>query len=167
MEHLQRDDHDPHLAAFRGADLFIVVVKTNPAEGAKGISLVLVEGKREGFIRGRNLDKIGQKSADTSELFFDNVRVPVSNLLGEENKGFVYLITQLPEERISLAVSAQGSAQRALDEAVGFAKSRHAQSQAVRFLLADLKAKIQVGWAHLDWSLSRLVQNRLTPADTK
>ena len=118
----------------QNADLIIVVAKTDPDKGAKGTSLILVEAEREGFARGRNLDKIGQHSADTSELFFNDVRVPITNCLGEENKGFIYLMSQLPQERLGIAISAQAGAQRAFDEAVKFVKDRKALRQdGVRF----------------------------------
>jgi alkylation response protein AidB-like acyl-CoA dehydrogenase len=153
------------------ADVIIVVAKTDPDKGAKGISLILVESDRDGFARGRNLDKIGQKSADTSELFFNDVRVPITNCLGEENKGFVYLMQQLPQERLQIAVAAQAGAQRAFDEAVKFTKDRKAFGKTVfdfqntKFTLADLKAKLQVGWAHLDWCINRHVAGQLTAAE--
>ena len=153
------------------ADVIIVVAKTDPDKGAKGISLILVESDREGFSRGRNLDKIGQKSADTSELFFNDVRVPITNCLGEENKGFVYLMQQLPQERLQIAVAGQAGAQRAFDEAVKFTKDRKAFGKTVfdfqntKFTLADLKSKLQVGWAHLDWCINRHVAGQLTAAE--
>ncbi len=153
------------------ADLVIVVAKTEPELGAKGTSLILVDRDVEGFARGRNLDKIGQHSADTSELFFQDVRVPMTNCLGEENRGFIYLMSQLPQERLSIAVSAQAAAQRAFDEAVTFVKDRRAfgktvfEFQNTKFSLADLKAQLQVGWAHLDWALRRHVQGKLTTAE--
>jgi acyl-CoA dehydrogenase len=149
------------------ADLVIVVAKTDPQAGARGLSLILVEADRPGFARGRNLDKIGQHSADTSELFFSDVRVPLSNLLGEEGQGFAYLMSQLPQERLSVAISAQAAAQRAFDVTVEFVKTRRAFGQAVfdfqntKFVLADLKAKLQVGWAHLDWAIQRHVAGKL------
>ena len=153
------------------ADLVIVVAKTNPDAGAKGTSLILVDSGTPGFARGRNLDKIGQHSNDTSELFFEDVRVPVSNLLGAENQGFVYLMSQLPQERLSIAVSAQACAQRAFDEAVAFTRERKAfgqqiiQFQNTRFTLADLKSQLQVGWAHLDWAIRRHSAGELTTAE--
>ena len=153
------------------ADFVIVIVKTDPAAGAKGISLILVEADREGFSRGRNLDKIGQKAADTSELFFENVRVPLTNCVGEEGRGFAYLMEQLPQERLSIAIYAQAGAQRAFDEAVKFTKEREAfgrpvfEFQNTRFTLAALQAKMQAGWAHLDWCLSRHVEGKLTGAE--
>lgn len=153
------------------ADLIIVVAKTDPALGGKGISLILVEATREGFARGRNLDKIGQNSADTSELFFNDVHVPVANILGQEGRGFAYLMTQLPQERLGIAIAAQAAAQRAYDEAVKFTKERKAFGQTVfdfqntRFTLAVMLTKLQVGWAHLDWALMRHVRGELTTAE--
>lgn len=157
-----------YISAGQTCTLAVVVAKTDPSRGAKGISLFLVESDRPGFKRGRNLDKIGQHAADTSELFFDNVRVPASNMLGEENRGFIYLVSQLPQERLSISISSQAMAQRAFDEAVRFTKERSAfgkkvfEFQNTRFTLADLKARLQVGWAHLDWALARHVKKELT-----
>ncbi|TPE63634.1 acyl-CoA dehydrogenase [Sandaracinobacter neustonicus] len=151
----------------QNADLVIVVAKTNPDAGAKGTSLILVEAGTPGFAKGRNLDKIGQNSADTSELFFEDCRVPITNCLGAENQGFIYLMSQLPQERLSIAVSAMGGAQRAFDEAVKFVKDRKAFGKTVfdfqntRFVLADMKAKLQVGWAHLDVCLKRHIAGEL------
>jgi len=155
----------------QNADLVIVVAKTDPNARSKGISLILVEATREGFKRGRNLDKIGQSSADTSELFFEDVRVPITNCLGEEGKGFAYLMNQLPQERLGIAVQAQAAAQRAFDEAVKFTKERKAFGQTVfdfqntRFTLGALKAKMQAGWAHLDWAIARHLEEKLTAAE--
>jgi alkylation response protein AidB-like acyl-CoA dehydrogenase len=150
------------------AELVIVVAKTDPAQGARGTSLILVESDRPGFARGRNLDKIGLHAQDTSELFFQDVRVPRSNLLGGEGMGFAYLMNQLPQERLSIACSAQASAQRAYDEAVKFTKERKAfgktvfEFQNTRFTLADLATKLQVGWAHLDWCINRHLAGEFT-----
>lgn len=160
-----------YISSGQNADFIIVVAKTDPALGAKGISLILVEASREGFARGANLDKIGQNSADTSELFFHDVRVPVSNILGVEGSGFGYLMNNLPQERLSLAVSAQAGAQRAFDEAVTFTKERRSFGKTVfdfqntRFALAAMKAKLQAGWAHIDWCLTRHVAKELTVAE--
>jgi alkylation response protein AidB-like acyl-CoA dehydrogenase len=153
------------------ADLVIVAAKTDPALGAKGVSLILVEADREGYARGRNLDKIGFHSQDTSELFFEDVRVPVANCLGGEGMGFAYLMNQLPQERLSIACAAQAAAQRAFDEAVKFTKERKAFGRTVfdfqntKFTLADLAAKLQVGWAHLDWALKRHIAGELDAAE--
>ena len=157
----------------QNADLILVVAKTDPdAKPAyKGMSIILVESDREGFKRGRNLDKIGQDAADTSELFFEDVRVPMTNCLGEEGKGFIYLMSQLPQERLSIAVGVQASAQKAFDETVAFTKDRKAFAgvvfdfQNTRFVLADLKAKLQVGWAHLDWAIRRHLAGELTATE--
>jgi alkylation response protein AidB-like acyl-CoA dehydrogenase len=153
------------------ADLIIVAAKTDPALGAKGVSLILVESDRNGFARGRNLDKIGFHSQDTSEMFFEDVRVPITNCLGAEGMGFAYLMNQLPQERLSIACAAQASGQRAFDEAVKFTKERKAFGKTVfdfqntRFTLADLATKLQVGWAHLDWTLRRHIAGELTAAE--
>jgi alkylation response protein AidB-like acyl-CoA dehydrogenase len=153
------------------AELVIVVAKTDPAQGARGTSLILVESDRPGFARGRNLDKIGLHSQDTSEMFFQDLRVPRSNLLGAEGMGFAYLMNQLPQERLSIACSAQASAQRAFDEAVRFTKERKAfgktvfEFQNTRFTLADLATRLQVGWAHLDWCIQRHIAGELTAAE--
>ena len=153
------------------ADLVIVCAKTDPALGAKGISLILVEADQPGFQRGRNLDKIGQHAADTSEMFFQDVRVPMENRLGAEGRGFAYLMNQLPQERLSIAVSAQAAAQRAFDLAVAYTRERKAfgktllDLQATRFSLADLAARLQAGWAHIDWCLLRHREKKLTAVE--
>ena len=98
------------------ADLVVVVAKTDPAAGAQGISLLVVERGMPGFERGRNLDKIGLKAQDTAELFFDNVRVPAENLLGEVGQGFVYLMEKLPQERLTIAVVAAAACERILEQ---------------------------------------------------
>jgi alkylation response protein AidB-like acyl-CoA dehydrogenase len=152
----------------QNADIILTVCKTDPSAGAKGTSLILVEADRPGFSRGRNLDKVGQWMADTSELFFADVRVPAGNVIGEVDRGFVYLVTELPQERLSIAISAQAAAQRAYDEALAFTRERTAfgkkviEFQNTRFTLADIKAKLQVGWAHLDWAIARHVAGKLT-----
>jgi acyl-CoA dehydrogenase len=154
----------------QNADLILVCVKTDTdvQPAWKGVSIVLVEADREGFKRGRNLDKIGMDEADTSELFFEDVRVPMTNCIGEEGKGFVYLMSELPQERLSIAVSAMASTQKAFDETVAFVKERKAFGKTVfdfqntKFVLADIKSKLQVGWAHLDWALNRHYKKQLT-----
>jgi acyl-CoA dehydrogenase len=157
----------------QNADLILVCVKTDTEvqPAYKGISIVLVEANREGFKRGRNLDKIGQDEADTSELFFEDVRVPITNCLGQEGMGFIYLMSELPQERLSIAVSAMASSQRAFDMTVEYTRDRKAFGKPIldfqnsRFVLADLKAKLQVGWAHLDWALARHLKKELTPEE--
>jgi len=166
--HLVVNGSKTYITNGQNADVVIVVAKTDPAQGAKGTSLVLVDAGTEGFERGRNLDKIGQHSADTSELFFNDVRVPMTNILGGEGRGFIHLMEELPQERLGIAVGAQAAAQRAFDEAVKFTKDRKAfgktvfEFQNTKFVLADLKAKIQVGWAHLDWAITKHLAGELT-----
>ena len=155
----------------QSADLVIVAARTTEEGGARGLSLFLVEAGDEGFTRGRNLDKIGLHGNDTSELFFDEVKLPADRLLGAENGGFAMLMKQLPQERLSIAVQCQASAQRAFDEAVKFTADRKAFGKRIldfqnsRFTLADLKTRLQVGWAHLDWAIARHIAGKLTPVE--
>lgn len=154
----------------QSADLVIVVARTSE-QGSKGLSLFLVEADRPGFQRGRNLDKIGLHGADTSELFFDDVRVPAANLLGREGSGFAYLMRNLPQERLTIAIAAQAAAQRAFDAALAFVRERKAFGQRIldfqnsRFTLADMATQLQVGWSHIDWALARHLQGELTPQE--
>jgi len=153
------------------ADLIVLAVKTDPSGGARGMSLFLIDADTPGFVRGRKLDKIGQRSGDTAELFFEDMRVPADSLLGEENAGFGYLMKQLAQERLSVAIAAQSAAQRAFDEAVAFTRARQAFGQRIfdfqntRFVLAGLKTELQVGWAHLDWAIARHVAGELDAAE--
>jgi acyl-CoA dehydrogenase len=105
------------------ADLIVVVCKTDPAAGAKGVSLIMVEADRAGFRRGRKLEKVGQHAADTAELFFDDVRVPASNLIGVENRGFIHLMEELPQERLIIA-STCGRLERQLELTLDYVKDR-------------------------------------------
>ncbi|GAA2068542.1 acyl-CoA dehydrogenase family protein [Williamsia deligens] len=139
------------------ADLIIVVVKTDTSEGAKGISLVLVEGDRDGFRRGRVLDKIGQRGQDTSELFFDGVRVPTSNLLGaEEGQGFIQLMQQLPQERLIIAVASIAGMEAAIDHTLRYTKERQAFGRPVfgfqntKFKLAEAATETRIGRVFVD-----------------
>ncbi|GLI96672.1 acyl-CoA dehydrogenase [Sphingobium sp. BS19] len=149
------------------SDLVFLAARTG-GEGAKGVSLILVEANSPGFERGRNLDKIGLHGADTSELFFNDVRVPISNLLGEEGQGFRYMMSELGQERLAISTTAQAQAQRAFDEAVQFVKERKAFGQPIfdfqntRFTLADMATRLQAGWAHLDWARMRHMKGLLT-----
>jgi acyl-CoA dehydrogenase len=134
----------------QNADLVIVVCKTDPAEGAKGVSLVLVEGDRDGFSRGRNLEKVGYKAQDTSELFFADVRVPASNMLGEAGQGFRYLMEQLPQERLVVAVRSAEVIETAVRQTVEYTRQRKAFGRAIadfqntRFKLAEAKTEATV-----------------------
>ena len=126
------------------SDLVIVVCKTDPDAGHRGISLLVVERGMKGFERGRNLDKVGMKAQDTAELFFDNVEVPKENLLGEEGSGFISLMTNLPQERISIAAMAVAAIEQVLDMSLTYAKDRQAFGRSIgsfqhnRFLLAEM-----------------------------
>ena len=149
------------------ADLIVVVAKTDPAMGARGTSLILVESDRPGFKRGRNLDKLGMCMADTSELFFDDVRVPTSNLLGQPGSGFAYLMNELPQERLVIAVLAASAAQTALDWTVEYCKERKAFKQRLidfqntKFKLAEMKTEIEVGWAFVDQCIEKHLNKEL------
>ena len=138
------------------ADLVIVVARTDPDAGHKGISLIAVERGTPGFERGRNLDKIGQKSQDTAELFFNDVRVPAANLLGEEGQGFVYLMQNLPQERLSIAVAAAASAEKVLETTKQYCRDRTAfgrpigKFQHIRFEIAEMATEVEIGRVFTD-----------------
>ena len=153
------------------ADLIVVVAKTDPNLGAKGISLIVVEADAAGFERGRNLKKLGLKSADTSELFFSDCRVPVANRLGEEEgKGFIQLMQQLPQERLSIAQAAMVSAERAIEITAEFVAERKAFGQRVldfqntRFKLAECKTEALVGRTFVDQCVMKLLNKELDAA---
>ena len=155
------------------ADLVIVVAKTNPAAGAKGTSLLLVERGMPGFSVGKRLKKMGLKAQDTSELFFDQVHVPAENLLGGavlENKGFICLMEQLPWERLQIAISAVAAAQAAIDWTVDYVKERKVFGQTVgsfqntRFTLAELQTQVQIAAVFVDKCTELLLQDKLDTA---
>jgi len=149
------------------ADVVIVVCKTDPSQGAKGVSLILVERGREGFSRGRNLEKVGMKAQDTSELFFQDVRVPKTNILGQEGMGFVYLMRELPQERLGIAISAIASAESALDITVKYVQERKAFGKTIasfqntKFKLAEMAAEVRVGRFFLDRCMEMHVKGEL------
>lgn len=155
----------------QNCDFVLLACSTDPAQGAKGISLIIVESDRAGFERGRNLDKIGQKAADTSEMFFSDVRVPVTNLLGSEGRGFAVLMNELSRERITIACRAFAEAQRAYEMTVEYVKERKAfdkkifEFQNTQFKLADMKTNLAVGWAYLDQCLNKINEGTLTPEE--
>ena len=138
------------------ADLVIVVAKTDPAAGAKGVSLLVVERGMNGFDRGRNLDKVGMHAQDTAELFFDNVRVPTSNLLGEAGQGFIYLMQNLARERLSIGATALTGAEAAFAQTLEYCKTREAFGRPIgkfqhnRFTLAEMKTEITIARAFTD-----------------
>lgn len=148
------------------ADLVIVVAKTDPAAGARGVSLLVVERGMKGFERGRNLDKIGMHAQDTAELFFDNVRVPKENLLGEEGQGFIYLMQNLARERLSIGVTALAGAEAAFEQTLEYCKTREAFGRPIgkfqhnRFTLAEMKTEITVARAFTDKCI--LADNTMT-----
>ena len=155
------------------ADLVIVVAKTNPAAGAKGTSLLLIERGMPGFSVGKRLKKMGLKAQDTSELFFDNVRVPADNLLGGaalENKGFICLMEQLPWERLQIAISAVAASEAAIGWTVDYVKERKvfgqpiASFQNTRFTLAELHTEVQVARVFVDKCTEQLLQDKLDTA---
>jgi alkylation response protein AidB-like acyl-CoA dehydrogenase len=155
------------------ADLVVVVAKTNPAAGGKGTSLLLVERGMAGFSVGKRLNKMGMKAQDTSELFFDNVRIPAENLLGGkplENRGFICLMEQLPWERLQIAISAVAASQAAIGWTVDYVKERKVFGQPVasfqntRFKLAELQTEVQVAQVFVDKCCELILDNKLDTA---
>ena len=153
------------------ADLVVVVAKTDPAQGARGVSLLLVETDRAGFSRGRNLDKLGMDAQDTSELFFDDVRVPASNLLGEEGQGFASLMRELPQERLLIAITAVAAAEEAVRLAVEYVEGRQAFGKPIsalqntRFRLAECKTEAAVGRAFVEQCIVKHLRGELDAAE--
>ncbi|HEX5806446.1 MAG TPA: acyl-CoA dehydrogenase family protein [Macromonas sp.] len=152
-------------------DLVIVVTRTGTGEGSGHMSLILVEADRAGFRRGRKLEKLGHLSADTSEMFFDDVRVPVSNLMGQEGRAMAQLMSELPQERLTIALQSVAAAQKAFDLTVQYVRERKAfgkpvaEFQNTRYKLADLKADLSVGWAYIDQCLAQHVRGELSTFD--
>ena len=152
------------------ANLIIVAAKTNPEEKAKGMSLIVLETDgAEGFQRGRNLDKIGLKAGDTSELFFDDIAIPPENLLGgEEGQGFYQMMKQLPQERLIIGCGAVGAMEGAVSRTIQYCKEREAfggpltQFQNTRFKLAEVKTKTTVSRAFLDECITEHLNGNLT-----
>ena len=152
------------------ANLIVVAAKTNPEQGARGVSLAVVEtDTATGFQRGRNLDKIGLHAADTSELFFDNVEIPPENILGgAEGQGFYQMMSQLPQERLTIACTAQGAMEGALERTIAYCKEREAfngpltQFQNTRFKLAECKTRTTVARAFLDACIAEHLKGELS-----
>ncbi|MBB4913845.1 acyl-CoA dehydrogenase family protein [Streptosporangium saharense] len=154
------------------SDLVVVVAKTDPEAGARGVSLLVVERGMEGFGRGRNLDKIGMHAQDTAELFFDDVRVPVANLLGgQEGQGFFQLMANLPQERLSIAVMAIASAETVLAQTIEYCRSRTAfgrnigSFQNTRFVLAELDTELEIARHYVDRCVVALNAGELSAVD--
>ncbi len=139
-------------------DLFIVVAKTDPHANPphRGISLFLVEADRPGFVRGKQLEKLGLRGQDTSELFFEDCRIPANNLLGEEGRGFYMLMEKLQQERLGIAVGSIASCQRTLEDTLTYVKQRRAFGQPIaafqntQFKLAELATQVEIGQAFVD-----------------
>jgi alkylation response protein AidB-like acyl-CoA dehydrogenase len=153
------------------ADLVITAVKTDPTERHRGISLIVLERGMKGFERGRNLEKLGQHAQDTAELSFSDVHVPVENLLGEEGEGFRYLVSNLPQERLSIAASGVAAAEAALGWTLDYVRERHAFGQPIgsfqssRFTLAELRTETEIARAYIDRCAEALDAGELTAED--
>jgi alkylation response protein AidB-like acyl-CoA dehydrogenase len=149
----------------------IVVAKTDPEKGAHGISLLMVERGMPGFERGRNLDKVGLKAQDTAEMFFNDVRVPANNLLGEEGKGFIHLMENLPQERLSISVGAVAASESILATTIEYCKTRTAFGKPIgsfqnsRFVLAELATEVEIARHYLDKSISEHNAGRYSATD--
>ena len=150
------------------SDLVVVAAKTQPESRHRGISLLIVERDMKGFERGRNLEKVGRHSQDTAELFFTDVRVPSENLLGEENQGFYYMMFNLPQERLNIAVSAVAGTQYAFNITLDYIKERHAFGQPVgsfqnsRFKMAEIATELEFAWAFIDKCSLALTKGELS-----
>jgi alkylation response protein AidB-like acyl-CoA dehydrogenase len=150
--------------------LVIVVAKTDPTAGAKGISLFLVDATTPGFNKGKRLKKVGLKAQDTAELFFNDVHVPHSHLLGEENHGFGYLMHELPWERMQIAIAAVAGADLALNQTIAYTRERRAFGQSVlefqntRFKLAELRSELQIAQVFVDRCMELELIRQLDPA---
>ena len=150
------------------SDLVIVACKTNPDAGHKGMSLLVLERGMEGIERGKEFKKIGLKGQDTAELFFTDVKVPKENLLGQENQGFYYMMKNLPQERMSIAVSALAAIETVLDYTIEYCKERKAFGQPIgnfqnsRFKLAEMKTEAEIGRIYIDDCIKKLNEKKLT-----
>jgi len=149
------------------ADIVIVVAKTSPELGGKGTSLILLEDGVAGFSKGKNLKKVGMKAQDTSELFFDNVRIPQSCLLGEENKGFIYLMQDLPQERLSVAITGIAAAESILQQTIDYTKERKAFGKPIstlqntQFKLAEMDTELTAARVFVDRCLELHIAGKL------
>jgi alkylation response protein AidB-like acyl-CoA dehydrogenase len=153
------------------ADLVIVVARTDPDAGHKGFTLLVVERDMPGFIRGRNLEKMGLHAQDTAELAFEDVRVSDANVLGVVNQGFYHLMQNLPSERLSIAISAVAAARAIFDETLEYTKNRKAFGQAIgsfqhnRFTLAELDTELDIAQVYVDRCLRGVLDGELTPGE--
>jgi len=151
-------------------DLVIVVAKTDPAKGATGTSLLVVDTSMKGFSKGKRLKKVGLKGQDTAELFFDNVEVPAENLVGQENNGFIYLMQELPWERLQIAIAAAAKCEAALEWTRDYVNERKAFGKPVasfqntRFKLAELATEVQIARVFVDRCIELLLEKKLDTA---
>jgi long-chain-acyl-CoA dehydrogenase len=154
-----------------GTNADLVVVAARTGEGRKDVSLFLLDGDAEGFARGRRLEKVGQHEADTAELFFEDVRLPAWSLLGEENRGFDYMMERLPQERLSVAVANVAHAAAALEQTLEYVRERQAFGRPIgtfqhnRFLLAEMQTEVDAGRAFVDQCVMAHVEGELTAVD--
>ncbi len=152
-------------------DIVIAAVRTAPELGPKGITLFAIEATKEGFSRGRKLDKVGMEESDTSELFFENVRVTDAEMIGELNKGFIHMMQKLPQERIACAIANTAHAKQILAETVQYAHERQAFGQSIgkfqhlKFLMAELVTQIEVCEAYMDKCIEAHDKGELTAVD--
>jgi alkylation response protein AidB-like acyl-CoA dehydrogenase len=153
------------------ADLVITAVKTDPSERHKGMSLLILEREMEGFERGRNLDKLGLHSQDTAELFFNDVQVPATNLLGTEGEGFLSLVHNLPQERLSIAATGIAAARAALNWTLDYVKERKAFGKTIgsfqntQFVLSEIATEVEIGQSYIDRCVVALNAETLTPEE--
>jgi len=152
-------------------DLVVVVTRTDPAAGHKGFTLLVVDRDMDGFTRGRKLDKMGLPSQDTSELHFENVRVPSANVLGQEGRGFYHLMHNLPSERLSIAISAVAGARETWRQTLQYVKDRKAFGQPIgsfqhnRFMMAELDTELEIAEQYIDRCLTAVLDNELTAVE--
>src|SRR5258707_4756514 len=152
-------------------DFIVLATKTDSQAGAKGVTLFIVEGNRDGFKRGRNLEKLGMKAQDTSELFFDNVRIPASNMLGAEGRGFAQMMTKLSQERLAQAIRSATVTETGIEWAVKDTAERMAFGQSIadfqntQFVLADLLARATTARVYTDKCIELFMKDKLDPVD--
>jgi acyl-CoA dehydrogenase len=155
----------------QSCDILVLATKTDSSAGAKGVTLFLVEGDRPGFVRGRNLEKLGMKGQDTSELFFENVRIPATNMLGTEGGGFGVMMGKLPQERLAQAIRSATVTEVMLEWTVDYTAERKAFDQTIadfqntQFVLADLKARSVMARVFTDKCIELFMAGELDPVD--
>ncbi len=155
----------------QNAGVVCAAIKTDPSRGSKGVSLLLLDTDQEGFERGRNLEKIGQHAADTSELFFKNLRVPAGKVLGREGGGFGHMMDELPRERLALALTAVAHARGAVERTLVYVQERQAfgqnigQFQNTRFTLARAQSEVECHWAFIEKGIAKYERAELTPVE--